>query len=163
VHSKALGLLFGNLLSKLRRVADELRSQEPGSVVIIFIVGMVAIGTTQCGSSTTTTTRTPSPTSFAPPTAAPNNGTGCFLGMFLFGFFGGFMGILAAPMMYWTILGGHIRKKQYEAQYKVLESRKGLAPMMLAPGGIQMVVRWWHGVEFAHATDRRRHNSSRCR
>lgn len=71
-----------------------------GPVLLVFIVGMVAIGVTQCaasssGSNSSSTSGGRTIVGLPATTAARNNNkndrdTGCFLGMFLFGFFGQF-------------------------------------------------------------------------
>lgn len=61
---------------------------------------------------------------------------GCFIGMFIFGFFGGSL-TLFFPMMYWVLTAASVQSRRMEAAYKLVEA--GPVAVGGGPSGVIVV------------------------
>jgi hypothetical protein len=85
-----------------------------GMMAAVFIAGMTAIGVTQCD--------------------GVDDDRGCFIGLFIFGFFGGSL-TLFFPMMFWVLTAAAVRNRRLEAAFKLVEAQRHGGANAAAGGG----------------------------
>lgn len=78
-------------------------------LLLVFSGCMAAIGVTQCGSTDS------------------DRDTGCFVGLFIFGFFGSALCVLTFPIVFWSVLASQVRQRRDEAAFRAWEQgRRGV-------------------------------------